>query len=249
MLHLKKQHLVLLPGLDGTGRLFGPLLEILPASWESAVVTYPPDRRLNYEQLYPCIREVMPWNVPYTLMAESFGGPLALQFAVEQPQGVQAVVLCAPFVTNPLPRMLGLVASLLDEIIFRKPPPSSMLRRFLAGHDCPTRLSEALDEAFSTVRPEVLARRIRLIMETDSRQVLEACQAPVLCLQAGQDQFISARSLDEIKAVRPDAASAVIDAPHLLLQRKPREALLEVQRFLRSIEEAQETTRLLPLAA
>ena len=61
-MHLKmaRRHLVLLPGLDGTGSLFGPLLAHLPEHLVPVVVKYPTDKVLYYEQLFPYIREVMP---------------------------------------------------------------------------------------------------------------------------------------------------------------------------------------------
>ena len=44
--------LVLLPGLDGTGEQFEPLLRELPASLTPIVVRYPTDRVLGYDALF-----------------------------------------------------------------------------------------------------------------------------------------------------------------------------------------------------
>ena len=48
--------LVLLPGMDGTGVLFEPLLEVLPCEFEPIVVRYPPDKALGYEALLDVVQ-------------------------------------------------------------------------------------------------------------------------------------------------------------------------------------------------
>jgi hypothetical protein len=48
---MNRPQLVLLPGLDGTGELFGPFLKVIPQSWPRRVVSYPVDRVLSYWEL------------------------------------------------------------------------------------------------------------------------------------------------------------------------------------------------------
>ena len=68
-LKMVQDHLVLLPGLDGTGELFAPFLQSLNNHFTSTVVSYPRDKLLHYQQLLPRIREVIPWGQPFTLVA------------------------------------------------------------------------------------------------------------------------------------------------------------------------------------
>ena len=232
ILKLKKEYLVLLPGLDGTGRLFRPLLNVMTGEFEPGVVTYPPDKRLSYEQLFPLIREVMPWDAPYTLVAESLAGPLALRFAAEQRGDIKAIVLCASFVRNPLHPMFAWTHSLLRESLFQKPLPPAILKKFFAGNDCPPPLLDAIKEAIGMVRPEVLAHRVRLALETDAREALRSLEKPILYLQAAQDEIVGRRGLEEIQSIKPAVVSVVIDGPHLLLQRRPKEAFAAIREFL-----------------
>ncbi len=44
-------NLVLLPGLDGTGELFRPFIEILPKDINALVISYPGNIKLSYEEL------------------------------------------------------------------------------------------------------------------------------------------------------------------------------------------------------
>jgi pimeloyl-[acyl-carrier protein] methyl ester esterase len=232
MQSMEQSHFVLLPGLDGTGQLFAPLLESLPQKFKAAVVSYPTDKLLNYQQLIPHIREVMPWHVPYTLIAESFSGPLALLFAAAQPQDLQAIVLCASFIRNPLPRLLDWARRWVNDSWFRISPPRVLLKKFLAGDDCPAPLLMGLEQAIRSVRPEVLAHRVRLLTETNVENELRSCSKPILYLSAAQDQLVGQRGLEAIRAVKPNVVSRTLDAPHLLLQRKPAEALIAIQNFL-----------------
>jgi pimeloyl-ACP methyl ester carboxylesterase len=147
-LKMAREHLVLLPGLDGTGRLFDPLLAALPGSFAPKVVAYPPDKPLNYHQLIPYIREVIPWDAPYVLLAESFSGPLALEFAAVQWENLRGVVLCASFVTNPLHPLLRLLPPALAESWFRKPPPERLLRNYLLEEECSEQMLRDLAQAF-----------------------------------------------------------------------------------------------------
>jgi pimeloyl-ACP methyl ester carboxylesterase len=224
----------LLPGLDGSGRLFAPFLEHLPQKSKPAIVTYPPDQLLNYQQLIPRIREVMPWHVPYTLIAESFAGPLALLFAAAQPQDIQAIVLCTSFVRNPLPPLLDWIRRCANDSWFRRCPPRALLKKFLAGDDCPAPLLTEVEQAIRSVRPEVLAQRVRLIVDAKVEDALRSCSKPIFYLAGAQDRLVGQRGLDAIRSINPHVASRTIDAPHLLLQRKPAEALVAIQNFLQS---------------
>ena len=83
---------------------------------------------------------------------------------------------------------------------------------------------------------DVRAHRIRMVLNTDARATLKACEKPILYLQGTQDKLVGARGLAAITAVKPNVASAVIDAPHLLLQRKPLEALEAIENFLQALK-------------
>ena len=94
-------YIVLLPGLDGTGLLFRPLIEKLPAYIKPIVVNYPTDEKLGYADLLPLALNALPKNEPFILLGESFSGPLSIMLAVSRPPGLKAVVLSTSFVKCP----------------------------------------------------------------------------------------------------------------------------------------------------
>lgn len=69
--------LVLLPGLDGTGRLFEPLLRVLPFHFSPLVIAYPTHAALSYTELLRYIEQKMPCGEDYILLTESYSGPIA----------------------------------------------------------------------------------------------------------------------------------------------------------------------------
>ena len=231
-LKMVQNHVVLLPGLDGTGELFAPFLHAQTNHFDSTVVKYPPDKMLNYLQLIPSIREVVPWGEPYILLAESFSGPLALQFAAVQPENLKAIVLVASFVSNPVHPLLEWARFLMKGSWLEKPLPETLLKKFLMGEDCPPALCGMVMQAIRSVRPEVLAHRIRMSIDTDVRNLLQSCDKPLLYLSGARDKIVARRGLEKIQAVRPDVVHVELDAPHLVLQRCPREAIAAIDQFL-----------------
>jgi len=237
-----QHHLILLPGLDGSGRLFEPLLSALPPTLSASVVRYPAEQSLSPRVIFPCIREVIPWDRPYVLVAESLAASLALQFAEEQQQNIRAVVLCASFVSNPVPAHSGVgafqwAASLMGEDKFwlEKEPSPALVRKHLTGEDSPPALVDQAVEVLRSFRPDVLSSRVQSIFNADARRELRDCEKPLLYLQASEDQFVRPGALDEIRGIKPSVKIAVVKGPHLLLQRNPRGAIDAIRAFLNTL--------------
>lgn len=89
--------LVLLPGMDGTGRLFAPLLSRLDDRLEPVVIAYPGHEQLDYDQLHEFVRARLPKGEPFILLGESFSGPVAITLAATAPTGLCGLILCATF--------------------------------------------------------------------------------------------------------------------------------------------------------
>ncbi len=237
-LQMLKENLVLLPGMDGTGALFDPFLGVLPQNFSTVIVKYPRDKTLGLSQFFPYIREVMPWNEPYTLVAESFGSALAILFAARQPQDIKAIVLVNSFLSNPLPPLLKWSGIWKKDFLFQHAPPRPLLKKWLLGEDCSDVLMDSLASAIAHVRPEVLALRARMILETDLRDVLRAVEKPILYLLGTEDKLIGNRGWKQVASVKPSAVCVPIKGPHLLLQRQPQECLQAIARFLQSDRQA-----------
>jgi pimeloyl-ACP methyl ester carboxylesterase len=231
---MNKHHLVLLPGLDGTGQMFVPLLEQLPPALTATVVRYPPDEPLTYEQLKPYVLRAVPRAAPFVLVAESFSGPLAVELAATASPHLQALILCASFIRNPAPPLLQWIQSFNHPFWFQYRLPHSFVRYAAALWDCEARVIDSLIEHTSTVRPEVLSHRFAQVMQVDVRAQLQRCVVPLLYLRATRDLLVQRHNWEEIVRLKPDARLAEIDASHFVLQHKPTEALAAITAFLRT---------------
>lgn len=234
-LKMARRHLVLLPGLDGTGSLFAPLLSVLPEDLIPVVITYPPDKVLYYEQLFPYIREIMPWGKPYVLLAESFAGPMALKFAAEQHENIDAIVLCSAFFSKIAAPSASWTSFFTKEKWFENATPDSAIKQLVTGGVCEPALLAAIKSAIKSVRPEVLSHRIRLMFETNVEAALKEINAPILCLSGSQDKLGTAEAMQMLFAIKPNTASVTFDTSHLVLQTKPREAIDAILQFLQKL--------------
>jgi pimeloyl-[acyl-carrier protein] methyl ester esterase len=221
--------LVLLPGLDGTARLFDGLVRALPAWVQPVPVAYPTGEPLAYAALEELALARLP-SGPFALLGESFSSPIALRLAARRPEGLVAVVLTAGFVRSLLP---GLVRALARPLLFRMRPPDFFLRRMLVGPDADPTLVTAVGDAMVSVRPDVFAARLRDVVDVDATAALEETTAPILYLRGAHDRMVSSAVTDLVTAARPDVELVTLDAPHLLLQRRPSEAAAAIATFLR----------------
>jgi pimeloyl-ACP methyl ester carboxylesterase len=220
-------HLVLLPGLDGTGLLFKPLLEALPSHLIPIVISYPKDQALGYDELLALVLKQLPKNAAYVVLGESFSGPLALRVAALQPQGLTAVILNATFITHPHRYIPLWTKHLIPYFPYSILPSLAKVSAYFGAYH-----STDMHEALSTVAPEVFAHRLKQILAINVTAELVACQLPILYIQAKHDGVVPASNLEHILRLKPEVQYVQIDAPHLVLQSQPLLAAQAISAFI-----------------
>lgn len=202
--------LCLLPGLDGTGRLYAPLIQALG----DAVV-------------------VEPWTYDsghfdsYAALADAFG-PTMRRHA--------DIVLAASFVHRPLPAsaMLTTVLQRMPAVA----PPMFALERLLAGEGLSPALREELAHVLGALPLDVLRRRALAALRVDVRDELAGLPMPLLYLQARHDRLIWRRAGRQVARLARNARLEAIAAPHFLFQVAPLVAADAIRRFLREVGRA-----------
>jgi pimeloyl-ACP methyl ester carboxylesterase len=222
---------ICLPGLDGTGRLFRPFAAACSGALELRVIEYPRDRFLPYAELERLVERELPGDRPFALLGESFGGPLALRLAQRHPAGLAAVILAASFHRRPAAPAITALRP-LSPAFFRLPLPAHAVRLLLGGADAPDELVREVREAVASVRGSVLAARAGEALRVDASAALRACPVPLLFLGGKQDRLLRTGLPIEVRALRADAEIRMLDAPHLVLQRLPAEAMRVIEEFL-----------------
>jgi pimeloyl-ACP methyl ester carboxylesterase len=217
--------------MDGTGRLFARFQKAMPRDFDLEVVSYPAEAALGYDAL--ALRVPLP-TAPFAILAESFSGPIGIRLAARGSPHLRALVLVASFARCPIraPRWLGALARPPLVRIGNSP---NILRTSLLDHDAPDDLVEEVRATLRTVRPDVLAYRMRTILEDDVAAAFASIQVPVMYLRARRDRLVPARVVEELSRVRPDLVRVEIDAPHMVLQSQPQQAATAIVDFLRRI--------------
>jgi pimeloyl-ACP methyl ester carboxylesterase len=217
-----KTPLLLLPGMDGTGRMFAPLIARLPATIDARPIAYPCDRELGYVELLELVRRQIPQE-EFIVLAESFSGPLALRLAAERPRGLCGLILAATFASNPLAWLPRWSHGLAHARLFGGLGVGPRLALGLGR--CPPAITPMLRDALALVSPAVMAQRAREVLRCEVPREREAlAQLPALILAAGRDRVIGRRHVGHLQALLPRAQVEWFDAPHLVLQARPDEA-------------------------
>jgi pimeloyl-ACP methyl ester carboxylesterase len=226
--------LVLLPGLEGSGTLFADFVAELPPEIHPIVAPYPRGTFLPYSELVHWLAGIVPSDRPFALLGESYGSPLAVQFAATHPPNLTAVILTAGFISNPV-RRLGPLPWLLSRApVFRIPPPDLLLEYFVIGFGASQKLKAAVRSASRSEDAAVLARRARAVIGCDARKEIQQIRVPVLYLQAARDRLVRRGSLEEINRLHPETVAVSIPTAHLLLQRQPQLAAKTIAAFLKA---------------
>lgn len=223
-------NIVLLPGMDGTGKLFQEFVTALPESLKTVIVRYPTEQHISYVELENLVRTACPASEQYILLSESFSTPLAVKFAASNPANLAGLVLCAGFASSPVKGWRRFLGHLFAPLVFHLPLSNFAARQWLVGPDAPSSLLAAVRAAVASVQPRVLAARLQALLRCDVRTELGQIEVPILYFQGIGDRLVSASCLGEIRRIKPQVKVASIVGPHLLLQRQPHrcaEAMVE----------------------
>jgi pimeloyl-ACP methyl ester carboxylesterase len=224
--------LVLVPGMDGTGRLFYRQVPLLARRYR--VATYrlrddAPDMATLVDDLARVSRTVAATGARVVVVGESFGGALALSFALANPQLVRALV-----VLNSFPRFLPQARLTLAIHALHVMPWEAMplVRRLTAFrlHSRYTHRAEIrrfMELTQETGRDGYIAR-LRILQSFDVRDRLGELEMPVLLLASERDHLVPAvREARNMAARIPQATVRVLSghghicliAPNLDLER------------------------------
>jgi pimeloyl-ACP methyl ester carboxylesterase len=222
-----------LPGLDGTGDLFEPLLSRLDASIEPVLVRYPFAEPLGYEALTSIARQALPKAGPYVILGESFSGPIAAQLAAESPGDLRGLILCASFVSSPMPHLRPF------EWLLDVGPVWSVTRslapRLLLGRFRTRERSALLARTLARLPREIVVARVRAAQAANAIAAFARVNAPTMYLQGTEDTLLPPSCLEEVCRLAPKTRVVALAAPHCLLQCAPDEAARAILKFLKSV--------------
>lgn len=228
-----RPRLCLLPGLDGTGRLYAPLRAALAQAGDADVemLAYDNTQFQGYSALADALEpSLLRRHDDVVLVTESLAGLLGVLLAYRHPERVRALVMAASFVL-PLSR----VGAALVERLPVLTPPLFALERLLAGRGLPPPLHAEFEAIVAGMPLPVLRQRAMAALRVDVSRELAALDMPVLYLQARHDRLIWPHAGREVLRLARNARHAVVDAPHFLCQMAPVPASMEIGRLLAAL--------------
>jgi pimeloyl-ACP methyl ester carboxylesterase len=224
--------LVLLPGMDGTGDLFAPLITCLTRDFAPKVVAYP-DNEASYDEHASLVRATLPTKGAYFLVAESYSGPIAIAIAAEKPPGLAGLVLCASFLSCPRATLTR-----INRLLRVAPPvrvPVPLVIPFVLGKYATMSLRRLFSDVVKNISPRTLRARLSNIASVDVSTRAEAVTVPCLYLRALSDRLVPRAAGEAVR--KAIGATAVVDlaGPHFLLQSNPAGAAAEIEAFTKRV--------------
>ena len=207
--------LLYIAGLDGTGQLFFKQAPSLTRSYRVVTFRSRDHGQFSYEDLSDDLAAIIRdlGQEQATILGESFGGTVALSFALRYPKMVNRLV-----VINSFPRFrkrftirLGakLASGLPFQLLWPMRRAANTLGLLVDGVSREDR--RLFWKATRTVSAEAYARRLQLIAELNIEDRLSEIQAPTLFIAGERDLLIpSVKEAQAMAARMPTATIKVI---------------------------------------
>jgi pimeloyl-ACP methyl ester carboxylesterase len=225
---MKKPILLMLPGLDGTGNLLKKTSIIFDKFFDTRIISYPLNEKLTYKELLIFVESQLPSKSDFYILAESFGGPLAIEIATKYPNRVKSLFLSATFSSNPLLMMYA--DKLLPFLTFSstKYIPDFILDYiFLSGLGTKILLNE-LKNTLNDLNQEVIKFRIKEVLLLKNNINMKNLTMPVTYFQGKNDNLILQHNFNNLKRVIPHIKKVEIKSGHMVLQTCPEQCLEEI---------------------
>jgi pimeloyl-ACP methyl ester carboxylesterase len=203
---MHKPTLIYIPGLDGTGKLLHRQQDLYE-NYHVLCEAYPQDRIVSYDELAAtAAAHLETVGRPAVVVAESFGGAVALMLALKRPELIARLVLVNTFAHFPRRWLIRLGAWLGRYFPERPSPPWTRFRgRFFVSPDVPREWRLSCWEHTSAVPTGAFGRRMALIAKLDLRPRLREIRIPALVLAAPDDRIVPCRAGQELARLLPKA--------------------------------------------
>jgi pimeloyl-ACP methyl ester carboxylesterase len=208
-----RESIVLVPGIDGTGVSFHRQVPLLERRYAVTRTRLREDDRHRMSDLIDDLRGVVDEsNGPVTLIGESFGGALALSFALDHPERVRRLLIVNSFAHFDSQARLRLAYHLTRAMPWGLMPLARRLAtsRMHSPHTERDVIQEYQELMRASKKGGIVAR-LRILRDYDLRSRLGALQTPVLFLAADLDNLVpSVEQATLMQKLAPRASMKVL---------------------------------------
>lgn len=220
--------LVLLPGLDGTGDLFTPLLDEL-SMFQCEVIQLPLSGGQDYPSITASVREQLP-SEEFILIAESFSGPIAATLAMENIRYLKSVIFVATFLSTPRKPLLMIAQHLPLKLLSTLPFSGFFIRELLLGHNTSNPLIDLFKDTIKALPRSLISHRIQSILSLNANK--NRCELQVAYLQASSDKLVPANKALEFQRRFNNITIKTVKGSHLILQANPSECAVVISELV-----------------
>lgn len=217
---------LLIPGLDGTGRLFYRQTAALESRYRVRAWDFRRRDAFDFEDLVQELADGTAGEEPHSILVvgESFGGPVAIQYVLTYPERVSGLVLVNTFPSYRRRiriRLACRLAPLLGAPAIRQ-MKNFIADRTLKAEGIPAEDRRRYREIIRLVHPPAYLRRLELVRDVALRHRLGEISVPTHIFASGRDKivpslvearYMAARIPGSRLHVYPDAGHALLLTP------------------------------------
>lgn len=223
--------LVLLPGMDGTGDLFSPLLKALP-ELHCDVISLPIAGNQSYPALTKVIRDQLPTD-DFVLLAESFSGPIAAALAKENIANLKGIIFVATFLSAPKPILIKISQYLPIRLLIGLPLSTLFLKALFLGANASSDVVAQFRATLVSLPPALIKDRLESMRTL--RVNAEKSVLPVVYLQPSSDHLVPSNKIIEFTHHFDNILVELIDGPHFILQANSVECAQAITKWITAL--------------
>ena len=220
--------LVLLPGLDGTGSLFLPLLHRL-SDFQCEVIPLPETGGQDYPSITNFVKELLP-KEDFILIAESFSGPIGMALATEGTKYLKGVIFVASFLSAPKKQLLAISRFLPIKFFINLPFAKYFHKVLFLGWGANGELLRLFQSTLSSLSTALIRARLNTIFTLTPR--LQISDLPAGYIRAKNDRLIPQDKITEFNYCFKNIVIQTVDGPHFILQANPDECAVVISELV-----------------
>lgn len=212
-----KTDVVLLPGLHGSTVLYDAFVALAPPWARCLPVPLPTLGDQSIPGLAATLEAEVRHLEGFVLVGESYSGPIAARVAARLGPKVTLLVLCNPLVEL----SAGLPAGLAASAASWRGMPAWSAAAVLSDGD--RTLGRAALEGIRALPRGILEARLAAAFAATSDELAPLLAPPLLVVLGTRDRLVSPEWMRALLKDVPRATVVELDAPHLVVQSRPRE--------------------------
>lgn len=216
--------LVFLPGMDGTGDLFSPLIQLLP-NFDCQIIPLPEVGAQDYSSLTTYVRGCLP-EEDFILVAESFSGQIGVVLAMEGIKHMKGIIFVATFLSSPRKLLLFLSKWLPISFLSSLPLSGYFHKVFFLGSSASSKLVGLFQSTVKRLPQNLIKARLNTMLTL--KACSEVSDLPVGYIQAASDRLVPSNKVNEFNFCFRNLVIKTIDGPHFILQAKPEESAVVI---------------------